>query len=81
LSSSRDEPGRQNAPDRGTAGQGEAVKPLRTDQRVEPLRARHETKGNPTQSQGYGNRFGKDRTCYEPCTESRATEARQGWTG
>jgi RNA-directed DNA polymerase len=46
LSSSRDEPRRQNAPDRGTAGQGEAVKPLRTDQRVEQSPARDEGQSN-----------------------------------
>ena len=46
MSSSRDEPRRQNAPDRGTAGQGEAVKPLRTDQRVEQSPARDEGQSN-----------------------------------
>jgi RNA-directed DNA polymerase len=46
LSSSRDEPRRQTAPDRGTAGQGEAVKPPRTDQRVERSPARDEGQSN-----------------------------------
>jgi len=46
LSSSRDEPRRQNAPDRGTAGQGEAVKPLTTGQRVEQSPARDEGQSN-----------------------------------
>jgi RNA-directed DNA polymerase len=46
LSSSRDEHGRQNAPDRGTAGQGEAVKPPKTDQRVEQSPARDEGQSN-----------------------------------
>jgi len=46
LSSSRDEHGRQTAPDRGTAGQGEAVKPPRTDQRVEQSPARNEGQSN-----------------------------------
>jgi len=46
LSSSRAEPRRQTAPDRGTAGQGEAVKPLRTDQRVEQSPARDEGQSN-----------------------------------
>jgi hypothetical protein len=36
LSSSRDEPRRQTALDRGAAGQAKAVKLLGTDQRVEP---------------------------------------------
>jgi len=39
LSSSRDERGRQPAPDRGTAGQREPVKPVRADQRAEPTAA------------------------------------------
>jgi RNA-directed DNA polymerase len=46
LSSSRDEPRRQTAPDRGTTGQGEAVKPPRTDQRVEQSPARDEGQSN-----------------------------------
>jgi RNA-directed DNA polymerase len=46
LSSSRDEHGRQTAPDRGTAGQGEVVKPPRTDQRVEQSPARDEGQSN-----------------------------------
>jgi len=46
LSSSRDEHGRQTAPDRGTTGQGKAVKPLRTDQRVERSPARDEGQSN-----------------------------------
>jgi RNA-directed DNA polymerase len=46
LSSSWDEPRRQNAPDRGTAGQGEAVKPPRTGQRVEQSPARDEGQSN-----------------------------------
>jgi RNA-directed DNA polymerase len=46
LSSSRDEPRRQNAPDRGTAGQGEAVKPSTTGQRVEQSPARDEGQSN-----------------------------------
>jgi RNA-directed DNA polymerase len=46
LSSSRDEPRRQTAPDRGTAGQGKAVKPLGTDQRVEQSPARDEGQSN-----------------------------------
>ena len=46
MSSSRDEPRRQNAPDRGTAGQGEAVKPLTTGQRVEQSPARDEGQSN-----------------------------------
>jgi len=46
LSSSRDEHGRQTAPDRGTAGQGKAVKPLGTDQRVERSPARDEGQSN-----------------------------------
>ena len=46
MSSSRDEPRRQTAPDRGTAGQGKAVKPLGTDQRVERSPARDEGQSN-----------------------------------
>jgi RNA-directed DNA polymerase len=46
LSSSRDELRRQTAPDRGTAGQGEAVKPPRADQRVEQSPARDEGQSN-----------------------------------
>ena len=46
MSSSRDEPRRQNAPDRGTAGQGEAVKPSTTGQRVERSPARDEGQSN-----------------------------------
>jgi len=46
LSSSRDEHGRQTAPDRGTAGQGKAVKPQGTDQRVEQSPARDEGQSN-----------------------------------
>ena len=42
MSSSRDEPRRQTALDRGTTGQGKAVKPLGTDQRVERSPARDE---------------------------------------
>ena len=49
LSSSRDEPRRQNAPDRGTAGQGEAVKPSTTGQRVEQSPARDEGQSNAGQ--------------------------------
>lgn len=46
MSSSRDEPRRQTAPDKGTAGQGEAVKPLTTGQRVEQSPARDEGQSN-----------------------------------
>ena len=46
LSSSRDEPRRQTAPDRGTAGERKAVKPLGTDQRVEQSPARDEGQSN-----------------------------------
>jgi len=46
LSSSGDEPRRQNAPDRGTAGQAKAVKPLGADQRVEQSPARDEGQSN-----------------------------------
>jgi RNA-directed DNA polymerase len=46
LSSSRDEPRRQTAPDRGTAGQAKAVKPLGTGQRVERSPARDEGQTN-----------------------------------
>jgi RNA-directed DNA polymerase len=46
LSSSGDEPRRQTAPDRGTAGQGEAVKPPMTDQRVERSPTRDEGQSN-----------------------------------
>jgi len=46
LSSSRDERRRQNAPDRGTAVQGEAVKPATTEQRVEQSLTRDEGESN-----------------------------------
>ncbi len=46
MSSSRDEPRRQTAPDRGTTGQGKGVKPLGTDQRVEQSPARDEGQSN-----------------------------------
>jgi RNA-directed DNA polymerase len=46
LRSSWDEPRRQNTPDRGTAGQGKAVKPLGTGQRVEQSPARDEGQSN-----------------------------------
>ena len=46
MSSSWDEPRRQNAPDRDTAGQGEAVKAPRTGQRVEQSPARDEGQSN-----------------------------------
>jgi RNA-directed DNA polymerase len=46
LSSSRDEHGRQTAPDRGTTGERKAVKPLGADQRVEQSPARDEGQSN-----------------------------------
>jgi RNA-directed DNA polymerase len=46
LSSSRDEQGRQNALDKGTAGQTKQVKPVGADQRVEQSPARDEGKAS-----------------------------------
>jgi group II intron reverse transcriptase/maturase len=46
LSSSRDEQVRQNALDKGTAGQGKQVKPVGLDQRAEPSPARDEGKAS-----------------------------------
>jgi len=46
LSSSRDERGRQNTPDRGTAGQRREVKLPLVDQRAEPSPARDEGKAS-----------------------------------
>jgi RNA-directed DNA polymerase len=46
LSSSRDEQGRQNAPDWGTTGQAKQVKPAGADQRAEQSLVRDEGKAN-----------------------------------
>jgi hypothetical protein len=46
LSSSRDEQERQNALDKGTAGQAKQVKPAGTDQRAEPSPVRDEGKSS-----------------------------------
>jgi RNA-directed DNA polymerase len=46
LNGSRDEQGRSNTPDRGTAGQGREVKLSKADQRAEPSPALNEGKAN-----------------------------------
>jgi RNA-directed DNA polymerase len=46
LNGSRDEQGRSNTPDRGTAGQGRGVKLPKADQRAEPSPALNEGKAN-----------------------------------
>ena len=46
MSSSEDEPGRQNPPDKGPVGQAKQVKPAGLDQRAEPSSARDEGKAS-----------------------------------